>query len=369
MTRCTLGCCALGLSFWLASAGLAAEKQTITAAYIPLADHYAGIVAYEKYASQMVHADYKIKRMNSWTLLRSSFVAGRVDVAFIICPEAMDMFRERSNFRCVSLMHRDGNALAINKVLAEKVMLVQDRVDRKPSGELADIMSAIGQEQGGPTVCGVPSLLSTHTVILYKYLKDHGMSLTLDPDGLGDVRAIVVPPPKSPMFLRIEAKKGKAASFEQSLPWADVVETGGYGKVAWYSKDVLPWPKGHVECIVIASDGAIKNKREALNEVISYIHQAGMDISAAQAAGGPALAEIAQMINAKHIPEHTTEAILASLDSELAVINYEHLNVDKAGLKQVMDLAVEGGILQSPIDLDTFVDDGLSTTITDEEAK
>jgi len=48
----------------------AGEKQSIKAIYIPLADHYSGIVAYEKYRDQMEKADYTIERMKSWPLIR-----------------------------------------------------------------------------------------------------------------------------------------------------------------------------------------------------------------------------------------------------------------------------------------------------------
>lgn len=37
---------------------------------------------------------------------------------------------------------------------------------------------------------------------------------------------------------------------------------------------------------------------------------------------------------------------------------------DKAGLKQIMDYAVEGGILKSPINIDIFADESFSTKIT-----
>jgi NitT/TauT family transport system substrate-binding protein len=280
----------------------------------------------------------------------------------------MDMFQEQPNFRWVSLMHRDGNAMAVNDVLAREVALTDERLDRKPTSKLANAMAMIARGQGEPTLCGVPSLFATHTVILYKYLQDQGMTLGLGEGGMGDVRAIAVPPPKSPMFLRIEAKKGKAASFEQSLPWADVVETGGYGKVAWYSKDVLSWPNGHVECIMIASDDCIRNKPEALREVIRTIHKAGADIDEARQVGGPALVAIADMIR-KHIPEHNQEAIVQSLRPDLMVINYRHLNVDqnaKDGLKQIMHLAVEAGVLQKAIDVDQFANEGFATEITEQ---
>ena len=43
----------------------AGEKQTIKAVYIPLADHYPGIVAYETCLDKMVKADYQVERMKS----------------------------------------------------------------------------------------------------------------------------------------------------------------------------------------------------------------------------------------------------------------------------------------------------------------
>ena len=54
----------------------AGERQTVTAAYIPLADHYAAIVAYEKYRDQMQLAEFRIERMKSWPLLRAFFLSG-----------------------------------------------------------------------------------------------------------------------------------------------------------------------------------------------------------------------------------------------------------------------------------------------------
>ena len=180
-----------------------------------------------------------------------------------------------------------------------------------------------------------------------------------------DVVAIEVPPPRSPAFIKKNNSRGTPASFEQSLPWADVVETQNFGHVAWYSKDVMPWPNGHVECIAIATDVCIKNKEQALKEVIHFIHQAGLDIEAARTEGGPAMKAIADMIR-KHIPEHNEEAIIQSLRADLMVINYRHLNLDKAGLKQIMDLAVEGGILEAPIKIDEFADPRFATKITNE---
>jgi NitT/TauT family transport system substrate-binding protein len=338
------------------------ERQQVKAIYIPLADHYAGIVAFEKYASEMTKAEYTIERMKSWPLLRAYFISGEVDLAYIISPMAMEMFSESPTFRWVSLLHRDGNALAINDILNADVRLPGDRIERKPDSRVADAFVKAKLNTGRPSESGVPSLLATHTVILYKYLHDHGLSLGLGIGAETDVVAVTVSPPASPAFIKKNNSRGIPASFEQSLPWADVVETQGYGRVAWYSKDVLPWPNGHVECIAIATDESIKNKREALQEVIFYLHKAGQDIEDARLSGGEEMEAIVEMIQ-KHIPEHNREAIIESLRTDLDVINYRHLNVDKGGLKQVMDLAIEGGILKRGIDIDSFADTGFSTKI------
>lgn len=161
--------------------------------------------------------------------------------------------------------------------------------------------------------------------------------------GKEDVVAVSVAPSKSPVYLRKKNNRGLPAAFEQSLPWADVVETQKFGKAAWYSKDVLPWPEGHVECIAIAQDKTIANKEKALREVIYFIKKAGEDIELARRQGGEAIKKIASMVR-KHFPEPNEEAIIQSLRPDLNVINYRNLDIDEAGLKLVMDLAVEGGI-------------------------
>lgn len=351
-----------GLAAFLLT-GFSYAKDPIHAVYIPLADHYAGLIAHYYYADEMKKAEYKVELMKSWPSLRGKFMSGQVDLAFIICPMAMDMFAEKSTFKWISLIHRDGNALAANEIFAGMMSLKDDRIDRKPTDDFARAAVQWKNETGKASICGVPSLFATHTVVLYKYLKDNGLTLAVG-EGNGDIIAKAVAPPKSPEFLKYEEQNGRAASFEQSLPWADVVETQNFGKVVWYSKDIMKWPRGHVECIIIATNKCINEKREALKEVIYYIHKAGRDIDKARKRGGESLKSIAKIINENYIPAHTVEAIMASLKWDLDVIKYSNLNIDKAGLKQIMDLAVEGGILEKTINIDDFADDYFSTDIT-----
>jgi len=332
------------------------NKQLIKSLYIPLADHYAALVAYERYRSKMRFANFQIEQMKNWDLLRAYYQTGDVDMAFVMSPLAMDMYTEKPHFKWIGLMHRDGNALAINALLNEYVQLPALRKDRKPDAKVAMALKKVFNENKVATHIGMPHLLATHSVVLYRYLKENNLKMSLLANTLNaEVLAISLAPPKSPAFIKSKSNRAIPAAFEQSLPWADIVETGGFGKVAWYSKDVMPWPNGHVECIALASNKAIKSKFNALSEVMYFIRKAGEDIELARIEGGEKLDAIVNIVR-KHIPAHTRIAIIASLNPELRVINYEYLDVDKAGLKLIMDLAVEGGILKKAVDIDSFAD-------------
>ncbi|BCD99413.1 ABC transporter substrate-binding protein [Marinagarivorans cellulosilyticus] len=330
-------------------------KQDIEAAYIPLADHYAAIIAYENYAASFKHANFTLTRMPSWDLLRAYFKEGRADMAYTMAPLALDMYREQPSFRWVGLMHRDGNALAINEVLAKQVHLPLERASRKPDAQIAKAMAQYFTRTRERVRVGVPHKFSTHNVVLYHYLKKHGVSLGFDHNSHAQVESLPIAPAKAPLFIKSEGQRATPAAFEQSLPWADIVETQGFGRVAWYSKDVLPTQYGHVECIAIASDAALATKYLAVQEVMAAIKQAGRDIERARTEGGALLDDLVVKIQ-RHIPEHTRAAIVASLDPNLRVINYQNLAVDVPGLASIMDAALESGLLAQSVDLQVFAD-------------
>ncbi|MCK5096961.1 MAG: hypothetical protein KAR45_02600 [Desulfobacteraceae bacterium] len=347
------------------SAKTAQGKVRIKAIGIPLADHYAAIVAYEKYRHKMKYADFQLRLLPGPKLVRYYFRSEPdADIAFTVCPMVMDMFSEKPDFRWISLIHRDGNALAINNLMNSKVHLAVQKNARKPDARVAEAFAAFAREHGHPVHVGVPDPLATHTTVLYKYMKDHQKILSDNCRSDVDAAYKIVAPPKSPGFLKKHSVKNKPAAIEHSLPWPEIVDTGNYGHIAWYSKDVMDWPLGHVECIIIAKDQVIAKKKEALKEVIFFIHQAGYDIEVARWAGN--LDGIIKMIQ-KHIPKHTAEAITQSLRPDLNVINYRNLNIDdnaKGSLRQIMDLAVEAGFLKTKIDIDAMADESFGTQIT-----
>ena len=149
---------ALALSGLSIESVQSAERQSIKALYIPLADHYAALVAYERYRKQMKYADFQIEQMKNWDLLRAYFQSGEVDMAYVMSPLAMDMFAEKPHFRWIGLMHRDGNALAINDRINNQLQLPAKRIDRKPNEALAQVLASVYQASGKSTEIGMPHL-------------------------------------------------------------------------------------------------------------------------------------------------------------------------------------------------------------------
>jgi len=353
----------------LSTALYANEKTPIKAIAIPLADHYAGIIAYEKYKDKMQYADYQILLLKGPELVRAYFYSkDDADIAFNVLPMVIDMYAQKQYFKWVSLIHRDGNALTINEIMNSEVNLHNDKTKRKPDSKVADAFSTFKKLNNEAVECAIPSMLATHTTILYKYLKDYNKTMSASKFDNPDVLLNIVKPPKAPIYLKKQTARGEAAAFEQSLPWPEIANNHHNGHIAWYSKDVMKTKHGHVECVIIAKDTVIKNKEKALKEVIFYIHKAGMDIENARAKGGKEFEKIIKMIQ-KHIPSHTKKAIMESLRTDIMAINYRHLNIDqnsKNSFKEIMDLAYEAGFIKSKIDIEKLADDRFSTSITNE---
>jgi len=362
---CAAICWAVMTSGTISFAG---DRVPITAIGIPLADHYPAIVAYEKYRHLMQTAEFKLKLLPGPRLVRAYFFSEvDADIAFNVCPMVMDMFIQKPIFRWISLIHRDGNALTINKYICDQVDIPMDKRGRLPDDKVADAIKSYRAEFNEPVRIAVPSLLATHTTILYKYLKEHNLSFGLRRSEDVDVVLDIVRPPDAPVYLKKQAARGRMAAFEQSLPWPEVAELKHTGQISWYSKDVMNHEKGHVECVIIAKNEAIREKRAALQEVINYIHLAGRDIESARIKGGKELEEIVNMVQ-KHIPEHSRESIIQSLRSDLNVINYLNLNIDdnaKASFTAIMALAYEAGFIKRKIDIELLADESFSTIPTD----
>lgn len=342
--------------------GQASAKEPIVALYLPIIDHYSVLLAHQRYGKQMKDADFSVQQMPGFNELRQKFESGEADIAVLTAPLALDMYQGKPNFQVVALAHRNGSALSVNSAFAKLLTLPTDRADRKPGDEFAQAVKKLADKAGNPVTLGVPTLQSTHALVMYKYMKDHGVKMITPKDPSGVMVAKQVPPTRSADYLKAAGALGQGAVTVQSQPWGDVFESSGIGNIVWYSKDVMKQPKGHVECIVIASANAIKNKRAALAEVIESIHRAGGDLQSAIGVGDREVLPIASAISEAYVPTHKPEVITASMSKTIGAIGFNDLNVDMDGLKQLQDLGLASGFQKAPVDLDKFADRSFSVS-------
>jgi NitT/TauT family transport system substrate-binding protein len=342
----------------LFGAGLApaSAKDAIVALYLPIIDHYPLLLSHLRYSKQMSNADFSVLQMAGWNELRQKFESGEADIAVITAPLALDMYAAKPMFQTVALAHRNGSALSVNTAFAKSMANPRERAERRPDEQFAKAAKAAFDKTGNPLNVGVPTLHSAHTLVLYKYMKDQGINMVTPKDRNGVLVVRQVPPPKSAEYLKAAGALGQGAATIQAQPWGDIFESSGTGTIAWYSKDVMKHPKGHVDCIIIASANAIKNKRAALAEVIESLHKGGAELQAAIQSDNKDLLQIATSISEVYIPGLKPDVIAKSMSKDIGAINFNDLNVDMTGLKQLQDLGMASGFQSSAVDLDKFSD-------------
>lgn len=339
------------------------DREQIKLIGLPLSDHYAAIIAYEKYRKQMKHAKMRLKLLSRPELVRAYFISERdADTAMVAAPMALDMYAKDPDFHWITLLHRGGGALALNQSLHSQLHLSTEMFERRPDGQLATALQKLSTA-GEPPLIAIPSIYSTEAVVLYKYLTERGMKMSVRKRSGADVLLKVIKAPQTVSFLQHEDALSRPAAIQQPLPWPHIAERQESGRLAWYSKDVMRAPLGHVGGLLIAKRHVMDNKREALQEVVDAIHQAARDIEAARRERGEKMGALIEMIQ-RWMPDHTADTIREVLTSRIDTINYNNLAVtDSAieGVREIMRLAHEAGILRQEADLDQMADSSFTS--------
>jgi NitT/TauT family transport system substrate-binding protein len=329
-------------------------RQTVRLLYLPIADHYAALLAHGRYRGRFVHAEFVVERMDDPSLLRARFREPDVDLALQFAPLALEMYLRNPEFRWIGLAHRDGGALVANERLAASMSLAPLLADRKPSAAIAEALAAPART--GMTVnVSVAHPLVTQTVVLDTFLREHGRTLRVLSVPGRDVALTRQPPASMLAHLAREQARGDRVATLHSLPWPFIAEQAGLGRIVWFSRDVMRQPGGFVDCLALAKNDALAHKEDALREVMAAFLQAAADIEVARHAGGSTLDELAQTLRA-YIPQHPEAAIRETLRTDPEVIHFRDLGIDRDGLRIIMQDAQQAGILATPVDIDAFAD-------------
>lgn len=155
----------------------------------------------------------ELVREVSWATIRDKVAVGALDGAHMLAPMALAAGGE---ILAPLALNRNGSAITVSTAL-----------DGARLAEVVAARRAGGQE---PLTFAVVFPSSMHNYLLRGWLADQG----IDPDG--DVRIVVIPPPR--MVERMRA--GEIDGFCVGAPWNAVAEAEGLGRIQVTASQLLP---------------------------------------------------------------------------------------------------------------------------------
>lgn len=177
-------------------------------------------------------------RFSGWPELKETFLAKDLEATFILAPLAMSLREHGVPIKIVYLGHRDGTTMMVHK--DSSIRKIEDLCGRK---------------------IAVPNRFSNQRLIIFKALKDRGMSVR-------DVTLLEMPPPDMP-----------AALFSRSVdaiisgePFMAQSEMDGYGRVLFMTKDV--WPE-FISCVLAVPERVIRTRRPEVQALVDGIAKSG----------------------------------------------------------------------------------------------
>jgi len=225
-------------------------KQTLRVGYLPIIDHLIlGITKhkFEKGVENPQHVDIELEKKFGWNEIGDDLLSGKIDVAFMLAPYAMDVYYSKKNVKLLLLSHRDGSIIVTNKAANVNT--------------LADFK--------GKTVL-IPFQASMHHILLHKRFQEEGISVGIGKDVVTEVTA----PGQIPMMIQYDAE-GMIAGYIVAEPFGTQVVNQGLGNVLSLSKEIMA---SHPCCAVVVRDEIVQKHPEAVQELITSFVESGKSV-------------------------------------------------------------------------------------------
>lgn len=257
------------------------------------------------------------RRFNGWPELAEVFITQpqEMPATFLLAPMAISLREKGEKIKIVHLGHRDGSAVVVHK---------DSNIFRTT-------------DLRGKTIA-VPGRFSNQRLIIYRELKKVGMTFN-------DVRIIDMPPPDMPAALLARA----VDAITSGEPFMGQTEMDGYGRVLWQAKDV--WP-GFISCVLAVHEDAIRDRRQDIQTLVNGIAASGKWIDQSQ---GHRM-DAAQFVSKHYYNQHPRllEFVLSKPPDR---VTYSRLAPLKKDFDEIVQLAVEAGMLKGTVKFEEYVDD------------
>src|SRR5512145_1173802 len=255
-------------------------------------------------------------KYSGWPELKESFMTGTVRAAYLLAPMVMDLVESGVAAKIVSLGHRSGAVIMVRT--DSPVKTFRDLRGRR---------------------IAIPSRFAVDHLFVRRMLKAHGMSVR-------DVELVEMAPPEMPAALYAN----QVDAYATGEPFGAVAEVAGYARVLAMTRD--QWPN-YVCCVLTVRQELIDTDRPMVQQIVNHVLSAGAWLEAAQVNRDLA-AEIAA---GPTVFNQRPEILKHVLTNPRDRVTYADLRLVRSELDELMEAALEAGIIRQPIPYERYVDD------------
>lgn len=278
-------------------------EPVICVGYLPITDHLLAMVSHYLNRSSL---EIRLKRFLSWASLEKAIQGGILDAAFVMAPMAMSLRNRGVSLVYVMDAHKEGSAITVRRGLHLKHKRSRLRM-------------------------GLPHAISTHSVLLSE------MDGNMTGSSLSDIQLQF----RGPSYLPNSLVSSEIDGFFCAEPWNTKAAMDNGGIIIGRTKDLFP---GHICCILVVMEEFLRKSGDLVQSYLRLLVSANRYLSR----NPHQCAKIQELYTG--VPASINEKVLCDGD-----ISFSNLMPDRSRIKDLMELALAAGVLESPCDLDTFI--------------
>lgn len=282
--------------------------QALKLAYLPIADHLVLPLTYLRQLEEPDGLPLNPMQCTAWPQLLNLLENDQADGALILAPLAIKAHLDELPVKTIMAVHRNGSGLILHKDL--------EGMDDLPGRVIA-----------------VPHRYSTHNVLLYKALQQQDIPY-------GAVEVKWSPPSLMPYFLQ----RGTLDGFVSAEPFPEVALDIGAGKMAFYSKDIMP---NHMCCVLLMREETLDRSPEKVTRLIKSFIEINKQITENPA---KAAQDVSPFFG---VAPAIMERVLTFPPDR---ITYDDLRLNKEEFVDFGDAMMDMGLIDEHPDVDALVD-------------
>lgn len=293
-------------------------REVVVVGFLPVTCHLTCPVTSWVSAHSDAGTQFQAQKFMDFPSMKEALTARKIDATFMNAPLATKLVLDGVPVKIVYLGHRDGTALMVKK-----------------DGPVQKFEDLRGK------VVAIPGRFSNQNIFLHRMMKQLGMP----PDS---ITIKELPPPEHPSALASGAIDG----YIIGEPHAAKAEMDGYGRVLLQMRDA--WPN-FISCVLVVRQEMIDERRELVQELVNGIAASGEWLDEDRTTGAQHRKDAA-VVAGKMFYNQNPALLDFVLTKDVTRVSYTNLMPPKKDFDEIMEYAVELGILPRRVAFEDYVD-------------